>query len=131
MKAMHIGLALAVAASALFGNIAIAQNLESVTVQGTRVPSTKTVGHEKTGIPIEEVSLSYAVSTGGLDLVSHAGALALEKRVQDAAAAVCRELGKQYPDSTPNDAECAKAAAAKALVRVHELEAAAAKKSAK
>lgn len=131
MKAIHVRLALAAVAGAFISSVGFAQNLEAVTVQGTRVPSTKTIGHGTTGIPIEEVSLSYAVSTAGLDLVSHAGALALEKRLQDAATAVCRELGKQYPDSTPNDADCAKAAAGKALARAHELEAAAAKNAAK
>jgi hypothetical protein len=55
----------------------------------------------------------------------------LEKRVKDAGSAACKEIGHQYPDSTPNDADCAKAAVAKAMVKVNELVAAADKKSAK
>jgi UrcA family protein len=115
-------------AATLIGAAAVAQQAADVTVQGTRIPNKKTVGHKMTGIPIEEISLSYAVSAAGLDLTSHAGAMAFEKRVQDAAMTVCKELGKQYPDSTPNDADCAKAATDKAMVKVRELESAAAKK---
>jgi len=63
-----------------------------------------------------------------LDLASHVGALELEKRVHDAAMAACKEIGKQYPNATPSEDACAKAAADKAMVRAHELEAAAAGK---
>ena len=49
----------------------------------------------------------------------------LEKRVNDAAQTACKELGRQYPIATPSDAECAKTAAEKAMVKVHELVAAA------
>jgi len=66
-----------------------------------------------------------------LDLATQAGAAELEKRVHNAATAACEELGRKYSDATPSDAACAKAAADAAMVKVHELEAAAAKKSAK
>jgi len=115
-------------AATLIGATAVAQKTEDVTVQATRIPAVKTVGHTMSGIPINEMSLSYRISTAGLDLASHAGAMGLEKRVQDAAMEVCKELGKKYPNSTPNDAQCAKEAGDKAMVKVHELEAAAAKK---
>jgi hypothetical protein len=52
----------------------------------------------------------------------------LQKRVADAARAACKELSRQYPDSTPNDADCEKTATAKAMVHVNEMLAAAAKK---
>jgi len=90
--------------------------------------STKSAGRTSTGVPILDVSLSYGVSTAGLDLASHVGALELEKRVHDAAMAACKEIGKQYPNATPSEDACAKAAADKAMVRAHELEAAAAGK---
>jgi UrcA family protein len=111
--------------------LAVAQETGAVTVQASRVVNTKTAGRTASGVPIVDVSLSYGVSTAGLDLVSHAGVMELEKRVHDAAQGACKELGRQYPDSMPNDADCAKAAADKAMVRVHELTAAAAKKAAK
>jgi UrcA family protein len=92
--------------------------------------STKWVG-TSSGIPILDVSLSYGVSTAGLDLATKSGATALETRVKDAAAAACKEIGQKYPDATPNEAECAKSATAKAMVKVHELVAAAAEKAKK
>ena len=45
----------------------------------------------------------------------------MQRRVNDAAKAACKEIGHQYPDATPSDAECAKVAADKAMVRVREL----------
>ena len=130
MKA-NVGVVVGIVAFALVGSIATAQNIEEITVQGTRIMSTKTVGRTASGVPIVDVSLSYGVSIAGLDLASHVGAAELEKRIHDAALAACKEIGRQYPDSTPSDADCAKAAADKAMVRAHELEAAAAKKSGK
>lgn len=127
----NLGVIVGIVASALIGSIAVAQNIEEVTVQATRMLSTKTAGRTASGVPIVDVSLAYGVSTTGLDLASHVGAMELEKRVHDAAMAACKEISKQYPDATPSEADCAKAAAEKAMVRVHELEAAAAKKSGK
>lgn len=88
----------------------------------------KSVGRTSTGIPILEVSLSYGVNVADLDPATHRGAYDLEKRVSDAAMDACKELGSRYPGATPSDAECAKAATDKAMAKVHELEAAAAKK---
>jgi len=121
-----MGIAIAAAAVALFGSLAVAQSSDEITVQGTRVMSTKSAGRTSTGVPILDVSLSYGVSTAGLDLASRVGALELEKRVHDAAMAACKEISKQYPNATPSEDACAKAAADKAMVRAHELEAAAA-----
>jgi UrcA family protein len=107
--------------------LVIAQDMGEVTVQASRVVS-KSVGKTASGVPIVDVSLSYGVSTQGLDLASHAGALELQKRVTDAAQAACKELARQYPVATPQDNDCAKAAAAKAMVQVNAMLAAAAKK---
>jgi UrcA family protein len=109
------------------GTVVIADDMGEVTVQASRVV-TKVVGKTSSGIPIEDVSLSYGVSAKDLDLSTHAGAMALQKRVADAASAACKELSRQYPDSTPSDADCVKASTAKAMVRVNELVTAAAKK---
>lgn len=131
MRTNHVGVIVAVVASALTSSIAVAQNVEEVTVQGTGILNVKTVAKTASGVPIVDVSLSYGVSTAGLDLASHVGATELEKRVHEAARAACKEISKQYPDATPSEADCAKAAADKAMVRVQELEAAAAKKAGK
>jgi UrcA family protein len=95
------------AASALIGSTVFAQNVEEITVQGTRSMTVTLQGRTSSGIPIKDVSMSYGVSYAGLDLVSHAGVLELQKRVTDAALAACKEIGRQYPDSTPSEADCA------------------------
>ncbi len=119
--------AIGLLAATAFGTVVIADDMGEVTVQASRVVA-KTVGKTSSGIPIVDISLSYGVSAKDLDLASHSGAMELQKRVADAAQAACKELSRQYPDSTPSDAECVKTATAKAMVRVNEMLAAAAKK---
>ena len=126
-----VAAAVGVSAAALISSGTVAQTVEEVTVQATRNVSTKLVGTTSSGIPIREVSLSYGVSTSGLDLATVAGAEELDKRINDAALAACQEVGRQYPKSTPGDAECAQAAAKKAMVTAHELVHAANKASTK
>jgi len=129
MSARHI--AAAGAAVVLFAcGIAAAEDVQEVTVQATRVLSTKLQGHTASGVPILDVSLSYGVSTAGLDLATNSGATALEGRVKRAAAAACKEIGRRYPGATPDESDCTKDAAAKAMVKVKEV-VAAAEKSAK
>ena len=126
MKAILMKVAAAGAvASVLAGGVAVAQNTETVTVQAKRAVSTKVVGRTPYGVPIVDVSLGYGVSLAGLDLASNAGVAELSKRVDDAAQAACKEIARQYPNATPSDAECAKAAAKEAMVKVDKLVAAA------
>jgi len=127
MSKILVGAAVAVLASALVNSAAVAQQTQEVRVEAARIVKTA-AGKAASGVEINDMSLSYRVSYAGLDLASHAGAMEFEERVNDAAHKACKEIGRQYPDSTPGDAECAKAAADKAMVKVHELEAAAAKK---
>ena len=54
-----------------------------------------------------------------------------EKRVKDVADTACKELAKRYPNGTPSDAECAKAAADKAMVVINGWAALASKASGK
>jgi len=128
MKTIIMGAIAGAAASALIGSMVFAQNVEEITVQGTRSMTVTLQGRTSSGIPIKDISMSYGVSYAGLDLVSHAGVLELQKRVTDAALAACKEIGRQYPESTPSEADCAKAATDKALAKVNELAAAAASK---
>lgn len=127
-----MGIAVGAVASALVSSVAIAQQTEEVTVTATRMVE-KTVGHAPSGAPIVNISLSYGVSYAGLDLASNAGATELEKRVNDAATAACKEISRAHPlgGLAPNDAACAKTAADEAMTKVHELVAAAGRKSAK
>lgn len=117
-----VGLLAAVSVNA----VVIADEMGEVTVQASRIVK-KVIGTTASGIPIEDISLSYGVSTGGLDLSTSAGAAGLQKRVSDAATAACKELARQYPNSTTTDAECVKAATDKAMVKANELIAAAKK----
>jgi UrcA family protein len=117
-----VGLLAGVALSA----VVIADEMGEVTVQASRVVK-KVLGTTASGVPIENISLSYGVSTSGLDLSSSAGAAEMQKRVSDAAAAACKELGRQYPGTSTSDAECVKKATDKAMARVNELVAAAKK----
>ncbi|MGA2397107.1 MAG: UrcA family protein [Steroidobacteraceae bacterium] len=125
------GLGLAAAACAL-STVGAAQELKEITIQATRIINTKTVGRDvSTGSPIIDVSLSYGIKVSDLDLASHYGPIQLEKRVRDTALLACQDLGRKYPDSTPSDSECAKAAGDKAMVRANELVAAAKTSAAK
>ena len=131
MKTTFMRVAVAAGAFALLGGIVIAQDIEEVTVQGSRVVTTKVVGRTSSGVPIKDVTLSYGVSIAGLDLASHAGFMEAEKRVNDMAEVACKDLVQRYPTGTPSEAECTKAAADKAMVKVNELAAAASKASGK
>lgn len=112
----------AIVACGLLTSIAIAQPLEEVTVQAKRLITTKLVrGTSSLGVPILDISVSYGVSTAGLDLKSHEGMEAMEKRVNDAAVAACEQIQRDYPDATPDKATCAKEAAGKAMSQVHKL----------
>lgn len=123
-------LAYTILPGALLAQKADAPTLPEISVQASRVTTT-TVGQTTTGtpgVPIQNVSLSYGVSTAGLDLSSASGKKELEERVSRAADAACKELGRQFPSATPSDLDCVKVATAKAMAQVHKLEAAAAKK---
>jgi len=126
MKAITYGI-IATAASALIGVVAIAQNLDEITIQATRSMSVKPVQGPPGGAQVKDISLSYVVNTAGLNLALQADVVALQKRVKDAALKACKDIGHHYPNSTPNDADCAKTATDKAMVRANELVAAAGK----
>jgi UrcA family protein len=125
MKNLTIA-AMSVLACMILPVSSLAQTPE-ISVEAMRVTKS-TIGRSASGIPIENVALSYGVSTEGLDLSTDSGKQALEKRVSDAAMAACKELGRQYPGAKPSDSECAKAATTKAMAQIQQVEAAAAKK---
>jgi UrcA family protein len=130
MKFNFGGILIGASLFACLSGIVAAQNLDEITVQASRVLSTKAVGRDAaTGAPILDVSVSYGIRTDDLDLASHYGPIQLEKRVRDAAMAACKEISRQYPNSSPSDEVCAKTAADKAMVNVHQLVAVAAAKA--
>lgn len=121
MKGSLYTIAVAVAAALLAGGTALAQEVQEIKVQATRVMSTEAAGRTTSGVPIHDITLSYGVSTAGLDLTTSTGATALESRVKEAAAAACKEIGDKHPEASPSDAECARKATAEAMMAVHQL----------
>jgi UrcA family protein len=124
MAKVVTGIAVGLFAATLASSVVVAQQTEEVSVQASRILA-KQAGRDPAGIPIMNVSLSYGVSYAGLDLVSSAGVVELEKRVNYAALKACEEINRQYPTGAPSIEKCAKAAVEKAMVKVDELVAAA------
>ncbi|MGD9598559.1 MAG: UrcA family protein [Steroidobacteraceae bacterium] len=114
----------ALVVSALLSSAALADQLPGVHVQAMRVHKER-VMDPSSPFPVDEITLSYHVSPMGLDLKTREGAKALEKRVEDAAASACREIGKLYPLSEPDDYECAHISAHAAMPQVEAMVAAA------
>jgi UrcA family protein len=109
------GWGIAVALAAFAAGSLGAQGLEEVIVEASpMVKSPSTVTQPDPGY--YKVALSSRVSYADLVLTKPADAAILEKRIHEAAQAVCTELGKAYPQSGPDTPECAKRAAEKAMV---------------
>jgi UrcA family protein len=85
-----IGVGLAGAATA-------AQQLEEITVEGSRMTKEVVGRSSSTGAPIELVTLVRHASYSDLDLSTHNGALELQKRVELTAKAACKELDELFP----------------------------------
>jgi UrcA family protein len=133
MNKILLGIGIGVAASMSLGSIAVAQELREIVVTGKGVVAVKPAGKTASGVPIVDMSISYGVSYAGLDLASAVGAAEIEKRVNDAAKEACKEIAAQHPNQefTTSEAECAKAAAGKAMVKARALIAEAGKQPAK
>jgi len=129
MRKILVGTAVAVLESALIGSVASAQT--EVSVQATRILSTRTVGRTAAGVPIVDISLAYSVSLKDLNLALATRATEAEQRVKDAALGACKEISRNYPDATPNELTCAMIATDKALVKLHQMVADAGKAKAK
>jgi UrcA family protein len=130
MKNTLLGLAAGLLTTLSLSGIAVAQNIEEVTVKASRI-TTEKVGQSNYGVPIVEISLSYHVSHKDLDLGTSAGAAMFEARVTKAAQDACKEIDAKYPTAQPSNEKCTKAAVKEALVKVREAVAAAGKASAK
>jgi len=115
MKTKHLAVVLALLATGI-SSIASSDTTEGVTITAKALPTIKYKENH-----VIEISLSYVVSTSGLDLATDSGAQALEQRMHNAADAVCKEIGRQYPKSWPSDKECAKAAVDRAMPKALEL----------
>jgi hypothetical protein len=140
MNRMLIVTAVGLLASALGSGVALAQQatdtggggaaMEDIIVSASRSKvNSSATRWPKT--PVQTITLSYAVNAASYDLTTSAGVAGLEKVVNATAADVCKEVFSAYPAVKPDDGECAKTAAANAMVRVHELVAAATGKAGK
>lgn len=127
MISLQFKVAAGTLALALIAGSAIAQQLAEIEVTAFRHVTTTPAGRTTSGIPITDLSLDYHVSLGDLDLSTNSGADAAAKRVNSAADRACKELGRQFPNSTPSDKACAKAASDKAMPTLHQMVAAAEK----
>lgn len=105
----------------LASGISVAQQMDAINVSGTRNVDVQVERDTNGTASYKILSLTYGVKIAGLDLTTAAGAAEIEKRVNDAALAACREIGQQYPTSTPGDEQCAKQAVRKSMLKAHQL----------
>jgi UrcA family protein len=110
---LAIGVVLAGAASA-------AQQLEEITIEGSRMTKEVVGRSSSTGARIELVTLARHASYSDLDLSTHSGALELQKRVELTAKAACKELDQLFPFgvNSSNTRSCVSKATNSAKVQV-------------
>jgi UrcA family protein len=118
-------LALAAFGFAFAGGVAAAEAPVEVTVEAAR--PTTTVERSYTGTPIDVITLTRHVRFADLDLTTHAGAVELEKRVNDSAKEACTKLDTLYPLTATQSTACTKTSTDKAMVQVRAAIAAAEK----
>lgn len=99
--------------AAIASESAIAQNIEVITVTAPSAVH-NVVGHSTTGVPIEEISLSYAVGIADLDLTKPSGVSELEGRIDTIAKEACTALDKLNPLNPPDPSCVTKAIASAA-----------------
>ena len=126
MRRILIAVACGLATGTLVCAGALAQQLEGVDVEASRIVKER-LGTSSVNAPIEAISLNYRVSYSDLDLSTHDGAVALKDRVNEAAKAACRQISQLYPSATPDDASCTKQAVDSAMPSVKKAIAAAKK----
>jgi UrcA family protein len=90
---------------------------ETLVIIRAERPTKVTAGRRYGQLPVEVYALSYHVSYADLDLGTHTGATALQKRVHDAARSACKDLDKMYP-RIPRDPSCVRNAEAAAKSQI-------------
>jgi UrcA family protein len=111
------GLALLASGFAIATGAALAQPTEIITVEASRALATPLPSSVAT---IKEVSLTGWVRTHDLDLTTSAGTSELERRIEQTAKALCKEIDATYPlikggDCVKNAVDGAMAGARKAI----------------
>jgi UrcA family protein len=105
-------------ASMMLGALAVGQDnpVREVKIEASKVVTI--TEHSRTGIQNETVQLSRKISFSDLDLVTGDGAMQLEKRIRETAAAVCKQLGQLYPAGSASNEQTDQAACVKGAVDV-------------
>lgn len=86
-----------VAAGLCLGSVALADSpLPTINIEAS-VVSKKAIAMSSSGVPTEEVTVTRRVSYSDLDLKTYAGAMALKRRVEDAAQVACKQIDELYP----------------------------------
>jgi UrcA family protein len=115
--------AIALMATALLSGGALAQQIEGITVQASRVEKME-VGRTSSGLPVWVLSVDHVVSYADLDLTTAEGMATLKSRIREAARHGCREIGMDEPTAQPEDWVCTKLATKEAMDKVNALVAA-------
>jgi len=127
MKCKLLPFGMALAAGALVGGGALAQQMNEIIVESSPVHVERAPGPAGATVHYDLISVKYAVIYSDLDLSTHSGAMELENRINAAAKKGCAAIDKEYPlaTSAASDKPCVKTAVDGAMVKAHEAIAAA------
>ena len=79
---------------------------EDSVLTGVVVEPPKVINRSRLGIVTEEIKMSVRVPYRDLDMATPAGVAELDKRVDEAANYVCRQLERMYPSGAPERRQC-------------------------
>jgi UrcA family protein len=102
----------AVTSIGIFNTRAQAADLEQITISA---PSVKTVDHDATGAPIEEVTRTARITVDPVTLTTNSGVALLKDSVQEAAQKVCDSLD---PLDSDDGGECVRGAVRSAQAQI-------------
>lgn len=92
-----------------------ADNLQEVTVT---VPTTRTIGRDASGAPIQQVSASARVQYDPMMLMTHSGRSLLRARVTEVARRLCRDVNEAAPPPAGDEESCVQQAVSGAKVQI-------------
>jgi len=99
----------------------VAQQLGEIVVESSPAKVEQVKGYAGAMQQVKLLSVTYAVTYADLNLATHSGALALEKRINDAAKKGCEQIDKMFPlePAPAGDPPCVKTAVEKAMLKAH------------
>ena len=75
-------------------------------LSGVVVEPPKVIDRNRLSVVTEEIKMSVRVPYRDLDMATPAGVVELDKRVEEAAVYVCRQLERMYPAGGPERRQC-------------------------